>query len=341
MQHPHLTPEQTWEKLFEHPPPNTVITDSSGSLDESTPDKWFKPSLLPSHKETLRILRDNEPNTISIIAIGPLTNLAIAAAEDPESFLRVKEVIVMGGAINSSGNVSNNFPKITNKSSYQFLKVTPVAEFNTFADAVAAARVYALTSPSPRSTFPPPPPPSTLARTSYLPPYPRNLSKQLKVTLFPLDITNRHTLTRGIFNAKVDPLVKAGSPLAEWMSAFMTAIFNKMDNLHTGHEGDSAALSLHDPLCVWYLLTQNSPMWTRAPTCPEDIRVETAGQWTRGMCIVDRRNRKLRDDDDEGGEVPGDTGNWLSSNSGNRIDRMVGSPGDDLFAGYLLDRILG
>lgn len=66
----------------------------------------MRPSKTQAHQEILRILRESDPHTISIIAIGPLTNIALAAKEDPETFLRAKELIVMGGAISMEGNVS-------------------------------------------------------------------------------------------------------------------------------------------------------------------------------------------------------------------------------------------
>ena len=107
MQHPHLSPEDTWKHLFEQPPADSMITDvakDTGNLTE--PTFSFKASSQPAHKEILRILRENEPDTVTIVAIGPLTNCALAAAEDPEAFLRAKEVVTMGGAVDATGNVS-------------------------------------------------------------------------------------------------------------------------------------------------------------------------------------------------------------------------------------------
>ncbi|KAM0452566.1 hypothetical protein ACHAPV_009462 [Trichoderma viride] len=128
------SPDDTWKCLFEKGIP--VNTDDIHSFRT-----LFKSSGEPAHKKILRLLADNLPNTISIAFIGPMTNIVLAAATDPETFLRVKEVAVMevaamDGAFNAAGNI------------------TPVAEFNVLADPVAAAILFAMTSPDTQSTMP-------------------------------------------------------------------------------------------------------------------------------------------------------------------------------------------
>ena len=62
---------------------------------------------------------------LTIVALGPLTNLALALKEDAGALGRVGRVVAMGGAVDVPGNV------------------TPTAEFNMFVDPEAAHRVLA------------------------------------------------------------------------------------------------------------------------------------------------------------------------------------------------------
>jgi purine nucleosidase len=48
----------------------------------------------------------NRPHEITIIAVGPLTNLALAIKRAPEIIPLVKEVVIMGGAVKVPGNVN-------------------------------------------------------------------------------------------------------------------------------------------------------------------------------------------------------------------------------------------
>jgi purine nucleosidase len=67
-----------------------------------------------------RTLMSAEPNTVCLIAIGPLTNLALAEIKHPGVLARSRSLRVMGGAVFCAGNA------------------TPAAEFNFHADPIAA-----------------------------------------------------------------------------------------------------------------------------------------------------------------------------------------------------------
>lgn len=57
------------------------------------------------------------------------------------------------------------------------------------------------------------------------------------------------------------------------------------------------------------------------------------------MCVFDRRTRRRAKELDE--VVPGDGQGWLSKGKGNRIRRIVRTPGEEAFAVELLERIFG
>lgn len=50
---------------------------------------------------------ESRPHEITVIAVGPLTNIAMAIKKAPKIMSLVKEVIIMGGAVNVQGNVTH------------------------------------------------------------------------------------------------------------------------------------------------------------------------------------------------------------------------------------------
>ena len=66
-----------------------------------------------------------EPDTITLVCLGPLTNAALALRRSPEIAQRLRAIVLMGGGYWEGGNI------------------TPMAEFNIYVDPQAAREVFA------------------------------------------------------------------------------------------------------------------------------------------------------------------------------------------------------
>ena len=75
--------------------------------------------------DALLRLTAEEPGALNVVAIGPLTNIAMAIVKDPDFAHRVKHLYIMGGSNNARGNI------------------TASAEFNFYVDPDAAKIVFA------------------------------------------------------------------------------------------------------------------------------------------------------------------------------------------------------
>lgn len=87
--------------------------------------------LQPQHAVDFIIdtLRREPGGTVTLVPIGPLTNIAEAFRRAPDIIARVQEIVLMGGAYFEVGNI------------------TPAAEFNIYVDPEAAAEVFAAGAP--------------------------------------------------------------------------------------------------------------------------------------------------------------------------------------------------
>lgn len=85
------------------------------------------PTVVPIERHGVELLVDTvmaRPHEVTVVATGPLTNLALALRLEPRLESMVAKVVLMGGAAATRGNV------------------TPAAEFNIYVDPEAAAIVF-------------------------------------------------------------------------------------------------------------------------------------------------------------------------------------------------------
>ncbi|MBR2574450.1 MAG: nucleoside hydrolase [Loktanella sp.] len=73
----------------------------------------------------IQTLREEPSGTVTLVPVGPLTNIATAFQRAPDIIPRVREIVLMGGAYFAVGNI------------------TPAAEFNIYVDPEAAKIVFA------------------------------------------------------------------------------------------------------------------------------------------------------------------------------------------------------
>ena len=106
-----------------HQAQGEVVHGSSGMGRTNLPEP--KTQSIKAHAVDYLIERFlAEPKELTLFAIGPLTNVALAIRQEPKFAECVKELVIMGGAIRSGGNMS------------------PLAEFNISEDPHAAHVVF-------------------------------------------------------------------------------------------------------------------------------------------------------------------------------------------------------
>ena len=199
------------------------------------------------------------PGEITLVTLGPLTNLALAVLREPSLPRRLKGYTLMGGAFGVSGNT------------------TPTTEWNIHCDPEAAKIVFRAWS----------------AAREADPTIPRPLALGLDVTeqarILPDDVVR---LARRAGSRPDDSLALArgeepmhatrsvaGNPIVRYVADALRFYME----FHATHDGFYGAF-IHDPLAVAAALDR-SLVTTEALY----VDVETRGEITAGMTVADRR----------------------------------------------------
>jgi purine nucleosidase len=199
------------------------------------------------------------PGEITLVTLGPLTNLALAVLREPALPRLLRGYTLMGGAYGVSGNT------------------TPTTEWNIHCDPEAAKIVFR----------------AWAAACEADPTIPRPLALGLDVTeqarILPDDIVrlarragstpdDSIALARG-----EDPMQATRSVAANPIVRYVADALRFYMEFHARYDGFYGAF-IHDPLAVAAALDR-----TLVTTEPLYVDVETRGEITAGMTVADRR----------------------------------------------------
>ncbi|MBV9888951.1 MAG: nucleoside hydrolase, partial [Acidobacteria bacterium] len=111
-----------------------IPTQSKTPFSQS---QWAKGGNLPqkSHPQAVDFLLDQikkDPGNITLVAIGPLTNIGAAIDRDPATFKKLNRVVIMGGSIRKGYGDLGYAPDHG-----------PQPEYNIYSDVPAAQKLFA------------------------------------------------------------------------------------------------------------------------------------------------------------------------------------------------------
>ena len=164
------------------------------------------------------------PREITIVALGPLTNISRVLTRDPQAAELVGGLVICGGTVNACGNA------------------TATADFNFFCDPAAARHV---------------------------------IREPLAKTLVPLETSSQVCLGFEVLDALPGTFTRAGKILRQ----MLTHAFRAHRQI-LGSEG----ICLHDVVAL--VAAGNPELFERMPVAAD---VETTGELTAGMLVIDRR----------------------------------------------------
>jgi purine nucleosidase len=220
------------------------------------------PSQALSSRHAVDLMIDEarlRPGEITLVTLGPLTNLALAVMREPDLPRLLKGYTLMGGAYGVSGNT------------------TPTTEWNIHCDPEAAGIVFRAWGDA----------------TAADPTIPRPLALGLDVTeqarVLPEDVVrlarragstpdDSISLARG-----EDPMLATRSVASNPIVRYIADALRFYMEFHARYDGFYGAF-IHDPLAVAAALDPGL-----VTTEPLHVDVETRGSLTTGMTVADRR----------------------------------------------------
>lgn len=119
------------------PFPDKIRTAMDHLLDGSNVKPHPNPQITDNAVSLIRDVVQNSHEKVTILATGPLTNIAEFVTQYPALTNKIERIVVMGGAVNVPGNVDALTPEAHNQ----------VSEWNFYTDPVAVQRVFASTIP--------------------------------------------------------------------------------------------------------------------------------------------------------------------------------------------------